>query len=63
MQTFEADWERREPEAKQRSRAQTKASKGTLKALVEELSPLNPIVEEAVRERVEEMVMESMEAS
>ena len=50
MRTFEADWERREPEANQRSRAQTKASKGTLKALVEELSPLNPMVEEAVRQ-------------
>jgi cardiolipin synthase A/B len=50
IQTFEADWTRREPEGKQRSQAKPRVSKAAMKALVKELSPLNPIVEEAVNQ-------------
>ena len=50
IQTFEADWERKEAEEKQRSRAKPRVPKKVVKALVEELSPLNPIVEEAVKQ-------------
>ncbi len=50
IQTFEADWERKEAEGKQRSRNQQRVSKSAMKALVEELSPLSPIVEEAVKQ-------------
>ncbi len=50
VQTFEADWERKEAEAKQRTQAKPKVSKSAMKALVKELSPLNPIVEEAVKQ-------------
>jgi cardiolipin synthase A/B len=50
IQTFEADWERKEVEAKQGSQAKPKVSKKALKALVKELSPLHPIVEEAVKQ-------------
>jgi phosphatidylserine/phosphatidylglycerophosphate/cardiolipin synthase-like enzyme len=50
IRTFEADWERKEPEEKQRPQAKARISKGAVKALVKELSPLNPIVEEAVRQ-------------
>jgi cardiolipin synthase A/B len=49
IRTFEADWERK-AEEKHGSRAAPRVSKGALKALVQELSPLNPIVEEAVRQ-------------
>ena len=50
VQTFEADWERKEAEQKQRSQAKSKISKKAMKALVEELSPLNPFVEDAVKQ-------------
>jgi phosphatidylserine/phosphatidylglycerophosphate/cardiolipin synthase-like enzyme len=50
IQTFEADWERKEAEAQQQSQAKPRVSKRTVKALVKELSPLNPIVEEAVKQ-------------
>jgi phosphatidylserine/phosphatidylglycerophosphate/cardiolipin synthase-like enzyme len=50
LQTFEADWERKETEEEQRSQAKPKVSKKAVKALVKELSPLNPIVEEAVKQ-------------
>jgi cardiolipin synthase A/B len=49
IRTFEADWERKETE-EQQAHAQSKVSKKAMKALVEELSPLNPIVEEAVKQ-------------
>jgi cardiolipin synthase A/B len=50
IQTFEADWERKEPEQEQRSQAKPRVTKKAMKALVKELSPLNPIVEEAVKQ-------------
>jgi cardiolipin synthase A/B len=50
IQTFEADWERKEAEEKQQSQAKPRVSKKAMKALVKELSPLNPIVEEAVKQ-------------
>jgi phosphatidylserine/phosphatidylglycerophosphate/cardiolipin synthase-like enzyme len=50
IQTFEADWERKEVEEEQRSQTKRKVSKRDVKALVKELSPLNPIVEEAVKQ-------------
>ncbi len=50
IQTFEADWERKAAEEKQPSQANPKVSKKAVKALVKELSPLNPIVEEAVKQ-------------
>jgi phosphatidylserine/phosphatidylglycerophosphate/cardiolipin synthase-like enzyme len=49
IRTFEADWERKETE-EQQAHAQLRVSKKAMKALVEELSPLNPIVEEAVKQ-------------
>ncbi len=50
IQTFEADWERKEPEGEQRSQARPKVSKSAVKAMVKELSPLHPIVKEAVKQ-------------
>jgi len=50
IRTFEADWERPEAEEKQRSQGKPKVSKRAVKALVKELSPLNPIVKEAVKQ-------------
>ena len=50
IKTFEADWERKEPEEKQRSQAKSRVPKSAVKALVKELSPLNPIVKEAVKQ-------------
>ena len=50
IQTFEADWERKEAEQPQSSQAKPRVSKSAVKALVQELSPLNPIVEEAVKQ-------------
>jgi cardiolipin synthase len=50
IQTFEADWERKEPEGEHRSQAKPRVSKKAMKALVQELSPLSPMVEEAVKQ-------------
>ena len=50
IRIFEADWERKEAEEGQRSQTKPRVSKRAVKALVEELSPLNPIVEEAVKQ-------------
>jgi phosphatidylserine/phosphatidylglycerophosphate/cardiolipin synthase-like enzyme len=50
IQTFEADWERKAVEETQASQAKPKVSKKTVKALVKELSPLHPLVEEAVKQ-------------
>ena len=50
IQTFEADWDRKQPEDKPRSQVKPKVSKKAVKALVKELSPLHPIVEEAVKQ-------------
>jgi phosphatidylserine/phosphatidylglycerophosphate/cardiolipin synthase-like enzyme len=50
IRTFEADWERKVDESKPRSPAGPKVSKRDVKALVKELSPLNPIVAEAVKQ-------------
>jgi cardiolipin synthase A/B len=49
IRTFEADWERKATE-EQQAHAGIRVSKKAMKALVEELSPLNPIVEEAVNQ-------------
>ena len=45
IQTFEADWDMKATEEKLRSQAKPKVPKVAVKALVKELSPLNPIVE------------------
>ena len=50
IQTFEADWERKAVEETQGSQAKPKVSKKAVKALVKELSPLHPLVEEAVKQ-------------
>ena len=50
IQTFEADWVRKEAEHKQGFQVKPKVPKRAVKALVKELSPLNPIVEEAVKQ-------------
>jgi cardiolipin synthase len=50
IQTFEADWERKATEENQRSQSKSRVPKMAVKALVKELSPLNPIVEEAVKQ-------------
>jgi cardiolipin synthase A/B len=50
MRTFEADWERKGAEESQSAQAKPKVSKKAINALVEELSPLNPIVADAVRQ-------------
>jgi cardiolipin synthase len=54
LKTFEADWVMSEVGAAPQSDTQPKALKKTLKALVKELSPLNPIVREALKEAVAE---------
>ena len=63
IQTFEADWERKAAEPKQRSEAKTKVSKRAVKALVKELSPLNPIVEEAVKQVASETESASLNSN
>ncbi len=63
IQTFEADWERKAAEPKQRSEAKTKISRRTVKALVKELSPLNPIVEEAVKQVASETESASLNSN
>jgi phosphatidylserine/phosphatidylglycerophosphate/cardiolipin synthase-like enzyme len=50
IRTFEADWEKKANEVKEHSGAKPKVPKKAVKALVKELSPLNPIVEEAVKQ-------------
>lgn len=50
IRTFEVDWERQEAEEKQRFQAKPKVSKRAVRALVKELSPLHPIVKEAVKQ-------------
>jgi phosphatidylserine/phosphatidylglycerophosphate/cardiolipin synthase-like enzyme len=50
IRTFEADWERKEAERQPLSEAKPRVSKRAVKELVKELSPLNPIVEEAVKQ-------------
>jgi phosphatidylserine/phosphatidylglycerophosphate/cardiolipin synthase-like enzyme len=52
IKTFETDWAMRPAGETQPSEAQPKVPKKTLKALVKELSPLNPIVKEALKEAV-----------
>ena len=60
IQTFEADWAKKEAEEKHKSRAKPKVSKKAVKALVKELSPLHPLVEEAVKQVAEESGSASM---
>ncbi len=50
IRTFEADWERKATEGKERAQPKSKVPKVAVKALVKELSPLNPIVKEAVKQ-------------
>jgi phosphatidylserine/phosphatidylglycerophosphate/cardiolipin synthase-like enzyme len=50
IRTFEADWERKEAEENQRSQGEPRISRKAMKALVKELSPLSPMVEEAVKQ-------------
>ncbi len=50
VRTFEADWEKKASEEKDKGDAKPKVPKKAVKALVKELSPLNPIVEEAVKQ-------------
>jgi phosphatidylserine/phosphatidylglycerophosphate/cardiolipin synthase-like enzyme len=50
LETFEADWEMKEPPA--RIKIPTRALKKRMKNAVAKLSPLNPIVKEAVKEVV-----------
>jgi phosphatidylserine/phosphatidylglycerophosphate/cardiolipin synthase-like enzyme len=50
IHTFEADWDRKATEEQLRSQTKPKVSKVAVKELVKELSPLNPIVEEAVKQ-------------
>jgi phosphatidylserine/phosphatidylglycerophosphate/cardiolipin synthase-like enzyme len=60
IRTFEADWERKEAGEKQPSQANPRVSKKAVKALVKELSPLNPIVKEAVKQVASETESASM---
>ena len=50
IRIFEADWESKETEERLRSQTKPRVSKKAMKALVKELSPLNPVVEEAVKQ-------------
>ena len=50
IRVFEADWQRAEAYEGPRSQARLKVTKRAVEALVKELSPLNPIVEEAVEQ-------------
>jgi cardiolipin synthase A/B len=50
IQAFESDWERKVGEEGLGSQATPQLSKSEVKALVKELSPLNPIVEEALHQ-------------
>ena len=54
IKTFEADWAMKPVAEKQQSEAQPKVLKKAMKALVKELSPLNPIVKEALKEAASE---------
>ena len=61
IRTFEEDWEKKASEVKEHSGAKPKVPKKAVKALVKELSPLNPIVEEAVKQVVTETEGTSMD--
>jgi cardiolipin synthase A/B len=52
IKTFETDWAREVIEENQQVQAKPKIPKKTVETLVEELSPLNPMVEEAVKDAV-----------
>ena len=54
IKTFEADWAIIPVAEKQQSDVKPKALKKAMKALVKELSPLNPIVKEALKEAAAE---------
>jgi len=63
IRTFEADWERKKVEEQPPSPANPRVSKKAVKALVKELSPLNPLVEEAVKQVASETEGASMDLS
>jgi phosphatidylserine/phosphatidylglycerophosphate/cardiolipin synthase-like enzyme len=54
IKTFEADWAMKEADEKRRSEDKPDVHKATAKVAVKELSPLNPIVKEALKEAVAE---------
>jgi cardiolipin synthase A/B len=54
IKTFEADWAMIPVTEKQQADAKPKVLKEAMKALVKELSPLNPIVKEALKEAASE---------
>jgi PLD-like domain len=54
IKTFETDWAMSRVDEKQRSEAKPKGLKKAVKALGKELSPLNPIVKEALKEAASE---------
>ena len=54
IKTFETDWAMSAVQENQQSEANLKDIKKAVKELVKELSPLNPIVEEALKEAVSE---------
>jgi phosphatidylserine/phosphatidylglycerophosphate/cardiolipin synthase-like enzyme len=54
IRTFETDWERREAKENQQSDANFKDLRKAVKAMVKELSPLSPIVKEALKEAAAE---------
>jgi hypothetical protein len=54
IKTFEADWAMSAIEADQESAPNLKDMKKAVKGMVKELSPLNPIVKEALKEAAEE---------
>ena len=61
IKTFESDWERPEVEEKELTAAKPRVSNHQVKALVKELSPLNPIVNEAVRQVASETEIASLD--
>ncbi len=54
IKTFEEDWAMKEADEKRRAEAKPDVHKATAKVAVKELSPLNPIVKEALKEAVAE---------
>lgn len=63
IEIFEADWQKAGVEAEQPSPIKSKVLKRAVKGLVKELSPLNPIVEEAMKQVASESASPSMDLS
>jgi uncharacterized membrane protein len=60
VRTFEADWERKK--GAEDAEVTTRAVKKQLKAMVRKLSPLNPIVKEAVSEVVSKVGSDTLDS-